>query len=177
MKQFSKQFILNKMKASKQNFTSKSYKVFLCVLSIVCVVILSNSVYAQKKEAAEKKVPDKLLAGKIYTIELTAQGGKKVADPEKDELSFKSDKFTSNLMKTNEQFMAAPYTAAIDSSNTESKVITFEVESKNSGDEILKWTGTVTGEEIEGTAVWTSKKGKIKKEYKFTGTLKGKKKK
>ena len=154
------------MKASKQNFTSKSYKVFLCVLSIVCVVILSNSVYAQKKEA-----------GKIYTIELTAQGGKKVADPEKDELSFKSDKFTSNLMKTNEQFMAAPYTAAIDSSNTESKVITFEVESKNSGDEILKWTGTVTGEEIEGTAVWTSKKGKIKKEYKFTGTLKGKKKK
>lgn len=164
------------MNGSKQNFTSKSYKGFLCILSIVCLVILSNSVYAQKKEAAEKKVPDKLLAGKVFTIELTAQGGKKAADPEKDELSFKSDKFTSNLMKTNEQFMASPYTATIDTT-ADNKVISFDVESKNSGDEILKWSGTITGEDIEGTAVWTSKKGKIKKEYKFTGTLKGKKKK
>lgn len=171
------------MENSIRKFTSKSYKNFLCILSIMCVVTLSNSVYAQKKDvpekkaAPEKKVPDKLLAGKVFTIDLTAQGGKKAADPEKDELSFKSDKFTSNLMKTNEQFMATPYTAAIDSSNAESKVITFEAESKNSGDEILKWSGTITGEDIEGTAVWTSKKGKIKKEYKFTGTLKGKKKK
>ena len=165
------------METLMKKITSKSYNSFLCILSIVCVIALSNSVYAQKKEAPEKKVPDKLLAGKVFTIELTAQGGKKAADPEKDELSFKSDKFTSNLMKTNEQFMATPYTAVLDTSNAESKVITFEAESKNSGDEILKWAGTITGEEIEGTAVWTSKKGKIKKEYKFTGTLKGKKKK
>lgn len=150
---------------------SKNSIVSLLSAATLCFLTVSNCAYAQKKPA-----PDKLLAGKIYTIELAEQG-KKAGDPEPDELTFKSDKFTSKVMKLDEKFMPSAYTAELDTSDAANKIITFESESKNPGEELLKWTGTITGEEIEGTAVWTNKKGKMKKEYTFTGTLKGKKKK
>ncbi len=155
------------------NYTSTTKKNFLWFISTItlCFFTFSNSAYAQKKPP-----PDKLLANKIYTIELAAQG-KKAGDPEADEITFKSDKFTSKLMKTNEKFAPAAYTAELDTSDAANKVITFECESKNPDTELLKWTGTITGEDIEGTAVWTNKKGKTKKEYTFSGTLKGKKQK
>ena len=154
-------------------YKSKSKKNILWLLSTatLCFLAVSNSAYAQKKPA-----PDKLLAGKIYTIELAEQG-KKAGDPEPDELTFKSDKFTSKVMKLDEKFLPSAYTAELDTTDAANKIITFETESKNAGEELLKWTGTITGEDIEGTAVWTNKKGKLKKEYTFTGTLKGKKKK
>jgi hypothetical protein len=145
--------------------------------------LASNSTYAQKKDAPEKKVPekkaapDKLLAGKIFTIEITVTGGKKAAEPEKDEISFKSDKFTSNLMKKESQFMPSAYTPTLDPSNAAGAVINFESEMKNADDETLKWTGTINGDDIEGTAVLTNKKGKVKKEYSFSGSKKGLKKK
>lgn len=152
--------------------TSKNNFLFwLATPVVVCLLMFSNSASAQKK------APDKLLANKTYTVELVEQGGKKAAEPEPDEINFKTDKFTSKMMKTEEQFAPSTYTASLDSANLESKVITFETEGKNPGGEILKWTGTITGEDVEGTAVWTNKKGKVKREYNFTGTLKGKKKK
>lgn len=140
----------------------------------ICILALTTGTYAQKK-----KGPDKILGNKIYTIELTAQGGKKASEPESDELSFKGDKLTSKMMQSDFEFEPALYTVTVDSSNmVEGKpTISFESESKNGADEPMKWTGTVTGETIEGTAVWTGKKGKVKKEYTFTGTQKGKKKK
>jgi len=155
------------------NYSSNNRKKVLWLFNTatLCFLTLSSGVYAQKKPA-----PDKLLAGKIYTIELTAQG-KKAGKPENDEISFKSDKFTSKLMKTDEKFAPAAYTAELDTTDAANKVITFTAESKNPSEELLNWTGTITGEDIEGTAVWTNKKGKTKKEYAFTGTLKGKKKK
>lgn len=166
------------MKKTATNFTSKNSRNLLCLLSICVFFTLSNGVFAQKKDAQEKKSPpDKILAGKIYTIELAAQGGKKAAVAESDELTFKAGKFTSNLMKTDNKFIPSPYTVVPDSSNTASIVFNFETESKNPDDELIKWSGKITGEDIEGTAVWTNKKGKTKKEYNFTGTLKGKKKK
>ncbi len=156
-------------------------KTILCLLSIVCVFTLSNQAFAQKKDAPEKKAPkaapDKLIAGRIYTIEITAQGGKKAADPENDEISFKAGNLTSNLMKKESQFKPSPYTAERDSSNAAGAVINFECEMKNPDDETLKWSGTITGDDIEGTAVLTNKKGKVKKEYGFTGSKKGLKKK
>ncbi len=140
----------------------------------LCLLAFTTSTFAQKKKA-----PDKILGNKIYVIELTAQGGKKAAEPEKDELSFKADKFASKMMQTDFEFEPALYTVTVDSSNMiEGKpTISFESEGKNGADEPIKWTGTVTGDEIEGTAVWTNKKGKVKKEYTFSGTQKGKKKK
>ena len=162
------------------NFNQKAAKTFVCFLSICVFFTVSNYANAQKKDAPEKKVkaaPDKLLAGKIFTIEITATGGKKEADPESDEISFKGDKFTSNLMKKESQFKPAPYTASRDSSNAAGMVINFESEMTNPDNETLKWTGTITGDDIEGTATLTNKKGKVKKEYTFTGSKKGLKKK
>jgi len=152
--------------------TAKKTSFILYLLSVLSFITLSNTALAQKKAP-----PDKLLSGKTFTIELTAQGGKKASEPESDEITFKSDKLTSKLMKTDHEFMPSPYTATIDSSNSDSNTIAFVSESKNSSEEVLKWSGNITGESIEGTAVWTNKKGKTKKEYAFTGTLKGKKKK
>ena len=155
------------------NYKSENRKNILWLLSpaLLCFLMLSGSAYAQKKPA-----PDKLLAGKIYTIELAAQG-KKAGDPVADEITFKSDKFTSKVMKTDEKFAPSSYTAELDESDPANKVITFETEGKNPSDDLIKWTGTITGDDIEGAATWTNKKGKVKKEYSFTGTLKGKKKK
>ena len=155
------------------NYKSESKKSFLVLINavILCFLTVSNSAYAQKKPP-----PDKLLGGKIYTIELAEQG-KKAGDPEADEITFKADKFTSKIMKTDGKFTPSAYTVELDTSDVDNKVITFETESKNPSEDVLKWTGTVAGEDIEGTATWTNKKGKVKKEYTFSGTLKGKKKK
>ena len=157
------------------HFTSKNRRNFFWSfnLAIIFLFVLSNAANAQK---AAKTPPDKLLPRKIFTIELTEKKGKKSGKPESDEISFMSDKFTSKLLKE-DKFMAAPYTATVDSSDAAAKTITFAAEAKNGDDETVKWEGTVTGEEIEGTAVITNKKGKVKKEYTFSGSLKGKKKK
>ena len=155
---------------TRNNTSNRKKSMWFLKVITLCFLITSNSIYAQKKPVA-----DKLLGGKIYTIELTPQ--EKKPKPESDEISFKSDKFTSKLMKTDNEFAPSAYTVTVDSSDAANKVITFETESKNSGEELLKWSGTIKGDEIEGTAVWTNKKGKTKKEYAFTGTLKGKKKK
>lgn len=154
-----------------KNTTNRNFFLWFLSAITLCFFTLSNSAFGQKKPP-----PDKLLAGKIYTIDLAAQG-KKAGDPVPDELTFKSDKFTSKVMKTDEKFAPAAYTAELDTTDAANKVITFECESKNPDTELLKWTGTITGEDIEGTAVWTNKKGKTKKEYTFSGTLKGKKQK
>ncbi len=146
-------------------------KILLPPSIILFILSLTTNAYAQKK------APDKILGNKIYTIELTAQGGKKAAEPEADEISFKTDKLASKIMKTDFEFEPAPYTVTVDSSAADGPAISFEAEAKNSNDEVLKWTGTVKGIDIEGTAVWTTKKGKVKKEYAFTGIQKGKKKK
>ena len=140
----------------------------------LCLLAFTTTTFAQKKKA-----PDKILGNKIYTVQLTAQGGKKASEPEADEISFKTDKLNSKLLQSDYEFEPAPYTVTVDSSNmVDGKpTISFEAEGKNVADEPIKWTGTVTGDEIEGTAVWTNKKGKVKKEYTFSGIQKGKKKK
>lgn len=161
------------MKKNMFQFRSLNNRMlWICNILIVCFLTFSNNASAQKKSP-----PDKILGNKIYTIELTAQGGKKAAEPEADEISFKTDKLTSKIMKTDFEFEPASYTVSVDSSTADGPTISFEAEGKNSNDEILKWTGTVHGFDIEGTAVWSTKKGKVKKEYTFTGNQKGKKKK
>jgi hypothetical protein len=157
------------MKNTNINFISK--KTLLNFSALLILLVFSGNMFAQKKS------PDKILANKTYTIEIIQQGKKGAGDPEADEINFKSDKLTSKLMKTDYEFNAGAYTVEVDSSASEGASISFESEGKNSGGESLKWTGTVKGEEVEGTAVITNKKGKVKMEFTFTGTLKGKKKK
>lgn len=138
------------------------------VLTLVFFLSIGNT-FAQKP----KKVKDKLLAGKTFTVEITETTGKKVGKTATDEISFKSEKLNSKFMTAENHFPASLYTATVDSTG-EVKEITFESVETNQDGEELKWEGTVTDLDIEGTAV-ISKKGKTKKEYSFTGTLKEKK--
>ncbi len=149
----------------KNAFNEHPFSVSKYTVLILCFLIFSNVSFSQK-------VKDKLLEGKIFTAELTVKGKK--PKPMEDELSFKGGKFNSKTMKTENQFKPADYTVSVDSTSDE-KPITFECDSKNGDDEIMHWTGTITGEAIAGTAT-LSKKEKVKKEYDFTGTLKTKKK-
>lgn len=138
---------------------------------LAIVVYMTATAFAQKgKEKVEK---DKVLDKKIFVIDLT-ETGKKKAKAEPDEISFANNKFKSKVM-ADEKFVADLYIVTVDSSSGE-KVVTFESTLKNDGGEELLWNGTVKGDDIEGTAV-LSKKGKTKKEYEFSGSLKQKKKK
>jgi hypothetical protein len=58
-------------------------------------------------------------------------------------------------------------------SSASPKTITFQSLGKNPDEEEIKWDGTITDDAVEGTVVIT-KKGKTKKEYSFSGTLKEK---
>lgn len=151
-----------------KNVTNDRPVLFLkFTLITCCFIFFSMTSYGQKAK-------DKLLDGKIYTVELTVQGGKKAPKPIPDELTFKADKFKSKAMATESKFTPALYTIAVDSSSSE-HTISFDCESKNPDGELLHWVGTITGEAIEGKAT-LSKKEKVKKEYVFSGSLKTKKK-
>ena len=150
----------------KNLFNDRSYVFSKFTIVSFCFLLFSSASFSQK-------VKDKFLEGKTFTTELVVKGAKK-PKPEPDELSFKTGKFNSKMMKTESQYKPADYTVTVDSSSSE-KTFTFECDSKNPDDEIMHWTGTISGESIEGTAT-LSKKEKVKKEYTFTGTLKSKKK-
>jgi len=127
----------------------------------------SLSVFSQVKKV---KSP---VDGRIYAITLTEEGGKKKAEPIKDDMSFLAGgKFKSNYM-LQAQFPQAEYTYEVDSTSGVA-VIKFTVESKTDN-ERFSWEGSVEGDNVSGTAI-IRKKGKIIHSYAFTGTHKNKKK-
>lgn len=130
----------------------------------------SSAAFAQKKEKKEK-----IIDNQTYTVTLTEEASKKPTKPLPDELSFKGEKLKSKALNEKYKFGSGNFTAVIDSSNIEEPIITFEAEMKGeTDDDVLNWKGTINGEDIEGTATW-NKRGKVKKEYSFSGTLKKKK--
>lgn len=143
------------------------------VLIACCFLLLQANGFAQKKPATKK---DMLLAGKTFTVELVEKDAKKKDKSQADEISFKGDKINSKFMIAELKMPASPYTATVDSAIGDG-TIAFTSECKNSDGDILTWEGTTIPDgTIEGIAK-LSKKGKIKKEYSFTGTLKQKTKK
>lgn len=127
----------------------------------------TTSVFAQKKK-------DKPLDNRNYTITLTEEASAKPTKPMPDELSFKSEKLKSKVMTEKYKFKPGSFTATVDSSNAEEVVITFDAEMKGETGDILIWHGTVIDDDIEGSAIWT-KKGKTKKSFAFSGSIKKKK--
>jgi len=141
------------------------------ILILSIFAYMASPLLAQKgKEKVEK---DKELDKKVFVIDLT-ETGKKKEKAEQDEISFSNNKFKSKIM-SDKKFGADIYTVTVDSSSGE-KVVTFESTLKNEAGEELLWNGNIKGEDVEGTAV-LSKKGKTKKEYEFSGSLKQKRKK
>ena len=142
-------------------------------MKLICKItcILALSFLAARPVLAQKKEKDKELDKKVMLIEITEEGKKKSSP---DELSFANNKMKSKMFDE-KKFKADAYTVTVDSSSGE-KTITFDATLKNDSEEELVWNGTLKENDVEGTAV-LSKKGKVKKNYSFTGSLKQKGKK
>ena len=120
---------------------------------------------------APKKLP---LDGQKYTAEITEDGKKKPLDP--DDLTFNGGKFKSNIFA--DWGFAKPMKyeiTGIDSTTTQGmKIYSWIVDLSNEQEEKLSWSGTIAGDDIEGTIELVNKKGATKKTFAFTGKLKKK---
>ena len=122
---------------------------------LICLVIFM--VAAGFAGAAEKGALD----GKSFVGE-TGEKGKVKGD--KDELIFADGKFRSTGCDQY-GFTAVPY-----ATKKEGGSISFEAHSTSEKEGTIHWTGKVTGDDCEGTFVW-SKPGQKDIEYWFKGAL------
>ena len=137
--------------------------------------LLALSVSAWAQSPTTKKAPG-ALDGKIYIIEVYEDGKTKKLGGEDDQLKFMTNKLTSTNFKGDWGFPASLYEGTVIDSTSEKHIIVFNCETKpNERGEILIWSGTVTGKDVEGTIDMQSKKGKTVKTFNFTGALKEKK--
>ena len=128
------------------------------------ILFFSFSASGQVKEKKNN------LNGKTFSVKLTLTNGERKGwQWDKDELSFQSGQFISKVMSAKEKFRTADYTFTGDSSASE-KEIGFECTANNPGGSEIKWNGTVTGKNINGTAVWSNQRGTFS--YSFSGKLK-----
>ncbi len=102
------------------------------------------------------------LDGKTFSGTMTEKGKTK---GDVDTFLFKDGKFRSSACDTY-GFAEAAYSAA-----TKGGATSFEATTQSPREGTMKWTGTVRGDRIEGTAVWM-KKGQADMSYTFQGALK-----
>lgn len=141
------------------------------ILGLISFVLL----YIATPSFAQRNKADKPLDGFNFDVKITVEAQAKPTKPMEDDLSFKGNKLKSKALAEKYNFKAGEFTATVDSSNAEEVVITFDAVMKGeTPDDVLTWHGTVNGEDIEGSAIWT-KKGKTKKSFAFVGIQKKKK--
>lgn len=109
-----------------------------------------------------------------FTAEILEEGKKKPLDP--DDLNFNAGKFKSVVFGDWGFTKAAKYEVSnIDSTSQQDiKIYTWNSKLVNDLADTLKWSGTIKGEEIEGTIALINKKGTTKRNYTFTGKMKKK---
>jgi len=122
------------------------------MLLVFVLSVLSISILAAAGQGA--------LDGKSFSGEMGETGKK----GDKEELVFKDGKFTSVACEQY-GFGDAPYTATVNGDTT-----TFEADTVSAKEGKMHWTGTVKGDELTGTAVWT-KEGQAPVEYWYKTTL------
>ena len=103
-----------------------------------------------------------VLDGKIFDGEVGDKGKKK---GDKDQFVFKDGTFRSTACDAY-GFTATPYTTT-----AQGNAVMFEATAMSPTDGQMAWKGTVQGDAVEGTSVWT-KSGQAPKDYWFKGTLK-----
>ena len=114
------------------------------------------------------KVP---LDGRTYIVELYQDGKEKKY--EDDDLKFTNGKFKSVLFM-DWGFANAVYNCTAIDTTSVNKIYTFDCETKpNDKNQIMIWSGTINGDDIEGTAE-LQKNGKTSKSFTFEGALKQK---
>jgi hypothetical protein len=145
---------------------------FLRFFTLLLTVSLFAALVASAQEkplkvTAPKKVKKELLDGKKYVGQFIAKG-KTSGSP--DTLVFSKGKFRSRFCRTY-GFRRAAYTA------TQNKdQIAFSADTKSKKEGKMVWKGSVRGDVLEASAVWTKPNSKAPVEYTFKGTLKKKKK-
>jgi hypothetical protein len=102
------------------------------------------------------------LDGKTFLGEMTEKGKTK---GDKDTFVFKDGKFRSTACDAY-GFAETAYSAVGKEGET-----TFEATAESPKEGTMKWKGTIKGDTIEGTTVWT-KKGQADMSYTFKGALK-----
>jgi hypothetical protein len=113
------------------------------------------------------------LDGKTFIVDTYKEGKKKPLDT--DELKFITGKFKSKYFADWGFTKASVYKiTSIDSTSSETKIYSWTAEATSDIKEKMTWTGTITGEEIEGTSEIVSAKGEKTYSFTFTGKLKGK---
>jgi uncharacterized protein YxeA len=133
------------------------------------LLLISAMPFALLAQAPKKGPLDK----KTYTIEITKDGKKKPMDP--DELKFEAGKVKCKSFVDWGFTKPGEYTiTSVDSSDASAKVYSWSATTVNDIKENMNWEGTITGEDIEGTAALVTAKGDTKYSYTFTGKLKGK---
>ncbi len=114
-----------------------------------------------------------LLADQVFTIKVTeknANGSINSMPP--DELILKANRISTKFSIKN-GFALVPY-GITQQGAPNTHLLDFTAESTNSQKDVLKWTGTINGNSVEGKAQRT-RNGKPAGEYSFTGTRKKKK--
>lgn len=113
------------------------------------------------------------LDGKIFICEVYKDGKeKKYID---EDIKFTNGKFKATTFFSDWGFSSPAYNCTVIDSTSANKIYTFDCETKPSDkNEIMIWSGTVTGDDVEGTAELQKKSGKIVMSFTFTGSLKQK---
>lgn len=137
------------------------------LILLSALMILSFVSFGQKKEK------DKILAKKTFNVTFL-ESGKKDKEKKEDKIVFINGNISSTFIQGEEQFNPFPYTVTVDSSSAPIITVSFTADGKNPDGNTIKWEGSVTDDTIEGKAVISNKKGKVVREYNYSGTLKEK---
>jgi hypothetical protein len=123
----------------------------LSILFVVAALVAAGPVFAAGA-----------LDGKVFHGTLTEAGKK---SGHHDSFDFKDGQFRSSACER-DGFQYGAYTTTPEGSDT---TFTAKVDSKKAGS--MAWTGTVKGNAVSGTAVWTQT-GKPPVNFTFEGTVK-----
>lgn len=134
---------------------SHNRTLFVTALLVLSIPALAAAQGTQKSSAAT-------LDGKTFVGEVSQQGKDK---PDPDELSFKTGKMHSTACDPY-GFTDSAYTAT-----AAGDAVNFICEATSPKEGKMSWKGTVTGDTLEGVALWT-KEGQDPIECKFSGKLK-----
>ena len=130
------------------------------LLSAIFILYNATAVFAQTTAS---------LDGKRFSITLEITGAKRPGiNWIKDELNFEKNRMVSKFMSGREHFRPFKCTFEVDATDTGK--IHFKGYGKNDGQSNIKWDGTIAGDSIEGTAVWTNANGQ--QTHRFSGKVK-----
>jgi len=156
-----------------ENIFSETKRPFL-LLAVTLFTILSRLVSAEAQET--KLLANEMLSGKMFAVEIVEQNQDKAITPIKGILAFKAGKLCSGVVSTGSRqdfisvnFSPGFFYAMVDS--TQGGMLLFSSQTKNRNGETLLWIGSVDGNIIKGTIIWSDGEKRYSV-FSFSGTHK-----